>query len=125
MFALLEHDPTASSDGTPAASLHWDLLVAVAGLERVPTWRLAANPLTATSPVPAERIGDHRPLYLTYEGPVSGGRGRVRRLDAGSADVVVLDGPRLVVEFQGRTLKGRWEIAATGAGHVLRRAAGT
>ena len=27
----------------------------------------------------AERIGDHRRDYLTYEGPVSGGRGSVER----------------------------------------------
>lgn len=31
----------------------------------------------------AEHIGDHRPEYLTYEGPLSGGRGTVRRLARG------------------------------------------
>ena len=28
----------------------------------------------------AERIADHRPRYLRYEGPISGDRGSVRRL---------------------------------------------
>jgi hypothetical protein len=31
----------------------------------------------------AVRIADHRPAYLTYEGPVSGGRGTVTRLASG------------------------------------------
>jgi hypothetical protein len=31
----------------------------------------------------AERAPDHRPAYLSYEGPISGDRGRVRRLAAG------------------------------------------
>lgn len=124
MFALLEHDPTPSTGAPPAGPLHWDLLVAVAGLERVPTWRLVANPLAAAAPIPAERIADHRPLYLTYEGPVSGDRGRVRRLDEGRADVLALDGPRLLVVFHGQRLRGRWEVVAGGTGHVLRRVAG-
>ena len=37
----------------------------------------------------AARIADHRPAYLTYEGPVSGDRGTVRRLARGT--VVRLD----------------------------------
>ena len=31
----------------------------------------------------AERVGDHRGAYLEYEGPVSGGRGTVRRVATG------------------------------------------
>ena len=37
----------------------------------------------------AVRIADHRPAYLTYEGPISGDRGTVRRLARGT--VVRLD----------------------------------
>ena len=35
-------------------------------------------------PVDAEASFDHRLVYLDYEGPVSGDRGRVRRVDAGT-----------------------------------------
>lgn len=35
----------------------------------------------------AERIGDHRRRYLDYEGEISGGRGRVRRLASGRCDL--------------------------------------
>ncbi len=33
--------------------------------------------------IEAERLADHRPVYLEYEGPISGGRGSVRRLERG------------------------------------------
>lgn len=37
----------------------------------------------------AERIKDHRPLYLEYEGEISGGRGVVTRVAGGVVDDVV------------------------------------
>lgn len=36
----------------------------------------------------AERIGDHRAEYLTFEGQVSGGRGTVERVARGEFEVV-------------------------------------
>ena len=36
----------------------------------------------------AERLPDHRAVYLTYEGDVSGGRGRVVREASGSCEIV-------------------------------------
>lgn len=36
-----------------------------------------------------DRLTDHRPLYLTYTGPVSGGRGSVERLAEGTCRVLV------------------------------------
>ena len=35
-------------------------------------------------PARFERVGDHRREYLEYEGPVSGGRGHVRRVARGT-----------------------------------------
>lgn len=46
------------------------------------TWRLSEPP-TPDHPVEAEPIGDHRLMYLDYEGEVSGGRGKVKRIDSG------------------------------------------
>lgn len=62
------------------------------------TWALAELPqawsglsvsepfpvIAASNTVEAEQLADHRPAYLDYEGPVSGERGTVRKLDAGS-----------------------------------------
>lgn len=65
---------------------HVDWLLArdAAGAEPLWSFRAAAPPTTAgTEPLGLRLIADHRPRYLTYEGPVSGDRGTVRRLAAG------------------------------------------
>jgi|YNPMSStandDraft_1061717.scaffolds.fasta_scaffold00672_2 hypothetical protein len=71
-FVVLEHDSPRGR--------HWDLMLEQEGKLR--TWALAAPPDTA-GPIPAEALADHRLAYLDYEGPISGGRGQVRRWDAG------------------------------------------
>ena len=77
-FVILHH--------TIGESEHWDLMVEQE--ETLATWRLAANPLAGRFPIAAERIGDHRKAYLEYEGPLSGDRGEVRRVDAGYLSVL-------------------------------------
>ncbi|MEW6251834.1 MAG: hypothetical protein AB1716_14405, partial [Planctomycetota bacterium] len=119
MFALLEHDTTPPGVAAGSQTVHWDLLVEAPGRARVPTWRLAHNPLDHAGPVPAARIQDHRPLYLDFEGAISGGRGRVRRLERGPAEVERLAGAELLVHLAGPRLCGRYEIAC-GADGVLR-----
>lgn len=59
------------SDGS-----HWDLMFETGAA--LATWR-SPVPLAQVDrrPVAIERIGDHRLAYLSYEGPISGGRGRV------------------------------------------------
>jgi hypothetical protein len=71
-FVILEHDHP---------QLHWDLMLEFG--EALRTWRLAEPPEPGRT-VAAEAIGDHRRLYLDYEGPVSGNRGQVRRWDSGT-----------------------------------------
>jgi hypothetical protein len=46
------------------------------------TWALAAEPCMGRE-IGAEALPDHRLAYLDYEGEVSGGRGRVFRVDQG------------------------------------------
>jgi hypothetical protein len=50
----------------------------------------------------------HRPAYLTYEGEVSGGRGRVRRVDEGTCELLADDPGRVVLRLRGR----RWSCRA-------------
>ncbi len=122
MFVLLEHDTPPNTDAATPRAVHWDLLVDAPGSEPLPTWRLAQNPLNLTDDVPAERIPDHRRRYLSFEGALSGGRGSVRQIDRGPAEIERLDGARLVVDLRGEHLRGRFEIAANDAGQlVLRR----
>ncbi|MCR9201304.1 MAG: hypothetical protein NXI04_21895 [Planctomycetaceae bacterium] len=67
-FTILEHDHPF---------LHWDLLLDNG--QTLTTWRLKQRPCSDEW-IAAERLPDHRRIYLDYEGPVSGGRGAVSRL---------------------------------------------
>ena len=58
----------------------------------------------------ALRLADHRRVYLTYEGPISGGRGSVTRLAEGRCDLREgPDGIRVALSFGGvaRVFDGR------------------
>jgi hypothetical protein len=106
-FVLLEHDHPYP---------HYDLM-----LEAGPvlwTWRLNAVP--SNLPVAATRVMDHRKIYLDYEGPVSSGRGSVRRQDYGEFTWQNKDEALVCVILCGRDLQGtvclrrqeadRWEV---------------
>ena len=71
-FVILEHDHPF---------LHWDLLLEEECSAR--TWRLLRKPCLG-EPIVAEPLPDHRLIYLNYEGVVSGDRGSVQRIIAGT-----------------------------------------
>jgi hypothetical protein len=68
----------------------------------------------------AQRIADHRPEYLSYEGPVSGGRGTVRRVAEGTLAIEIDSGEHFLARgrlgrvsgaFEGQLLAGdRWRF---------------
>ena len=93
-FVILEHDHP---------HLHWDLMLETGTVLR--TWRLAKPPhpgevITATA------VFDHRLLYLDYEGPISGDRGRVVRWERGTFTGEVRVEKRIVVHLCGEHLHG-------------------
>lgn len=102
MFVLLEHDT--------GAGVHWDFMLAIADQEKLATWRLLQNPLEHPTGVAAERIGDHRRIYLDYEGDIGGGRGQVRRLDRGAAAVEIFTEREARLNLEGTCLRGRFLI---------------
>lgn len=121
-FVLLEHDTTQPTcPPPPGREVHWDLLIAADDTERVPTWRLLRDPRAAVGEIPAERIADHRRHYLTYEGPVSGDRGYVRRVDAGGLRAEQIAEDRLAAEFDGEHLRGHYEIVHSRGGRLVFR----
>lgn len=61
---------------------HFDLLFEPGPGEPLITFRSDRWPITER--VQVQRLPDHRPVYLEYEGPISGNRGRVRRIEAGT-----------------------------------------
>ena len=75
-YVILHHTGT-----TPE---HYDLMLQLPGIDLLPTWRILPPPGTWRDQPPAtERLADHRPAYLTYEGPISDNRGQVRRVGEG------------------------------------------
>lgn len=128
---VLEHS-------VPGEGGHFDWLIDRDGRSPLLTFRLAP-PQRASSAAPrgeggcqllstpppasfaAERIADHRRLYLDYEGPISGGRGSVRRVAAGEAEILTQTGEILEVRvaFPGlgeRVWHGRRDAARGGGG---------
>ncbi len=104
-FVLLEHNHPF---------LHWDLMLECGDALR--TWRLDRVP-TAAATIPAHPLPDHRLAYLDYEGPVSGNRGTVKRIDKGEFAQSSPDTGGVVqedVEFQlvGTRLRGTARICS-------------
>ena len=101
-FVVLEHDWNG---------VHWDLMIEVGTAFR--TWRLEA-PIVAGADVPAIRLADHRLDYWDYEGPVSGDRGTVRRLDRGRHEVREWTADLIRVGLVGAQLVGEAELRRKG-----------
>ncbi len=97
-FVILEHDHP---------HVHWDLMLEAGATLR--TWRLSQPPSLGEI-IAAESLGDHRTMYLDYEGPVSGNRGKVRRWDLGAFEgqlpAVIQETEQLKLMFRGQRLAG-------------------
>ncbi len=73
-FVVQEHE---TADG-----VHWDLMLEQDKV--LTTFRLEEPPeQVLVHPVPAEKIFDHPLRFLSYEGPVQKGTGRVRIVERG------------------------------------------
>lgn len=94
-FVLLEH----RWDG-----VHWDFMIEDA--DGLRTWAIDA-PIRPGVDLPARALGDHRRVYLDYEGEVSGGRGSVRRAAEGGFEGEVWRVDRVEGRLEGDHLKGR------------------
>src|SRR5262245_3775425 len=102
-FVLLYHD-CPPEFGKPS---HWDLMLEDEGV--LLTWALGEQP-TANgadgSANVAMRLADHRIAYLDYRGPVSGNRGSVSRIDAGTFRWLERAAARMRAQIAGATLTG-------------------
>ena len=103
-FVLLQHDHP---------ELHWDFMLESGDV--LLTWRLDQIP-GELAEIEAQALPDHRKAYLDYEGPVSGDRGSVVRIDRGSFELlkssvggltVRLNGDRVCGEARLRQLSSR------------------
>jgi len=99
-FVVLRHE---TPPGYPRPT-HYDLMLEQSGV--LWTWVLESLPKVGGEAVRAERLADHRLDYLEYEGNVSGGRGKVIRVDGGNYDSVPAGAVGLAVRLQGRIVRG-------------------
>jgi len=115
-FVILHHTLTNGE--------HWDLMLEHQGT--LLTWQLLAEPRGHESlPIAARRIGNHRLAYLTYEGPVSGDRGEVRRVDAGELHMTSLGDSHCRFDAAGKVLLGCFQLQRLDDGWVLESVAGS
>lgn len=101
-FAILRHDCPPGYE----RELHWDFMLEFG--ETLKTWALPQAPGEAAGgeSSSADELPDHRLAYLTYEGPVSGGRGCVTRCDRGEYRLIRRSNDEWVVELDGERLQG-------------------
>jgi hypothetical protein len=74
------------------------------------TWRLDKNPAEIDSSSEALKIFDHPLKFLTYEGPVNEGKGRVQIADAGTYKVMHENDEQIELDLQGQILKGIFSL---------------
>jgi hypothetical protein len=99
-FVLLRHE-CPPGFGPPS---HWDLMLEDG--EALLAFRLLELPTAGRPTVAAEALARHRIEYLDYEGPVSGGRGDVRQVDAGAFRWLERTPLRASLEAAGQVLRG-------------------
>jgi len=91
---------------------HLDLLLELHPGGPLASWRLAAGPedLEHFLRLSAQQQPDHRREYLTYEGPVSNGRGTVRRVDEGTVTIQAHSPDRVDFTLIGQRLRGKFTL---------------
>ena len=107
-FVILRHTfPPAAGRAD-----HWDFMLEMGDV--LWTWALLQSPDGAEAQT-VERLTDHRPFYLDYEGAVSGGRGNVARWDAGAFSSEIVAPDRVAVVLTGQILAGRASLTRRAA----------
>lgn len=87
-YAILHHTGGQGPD-------HYDFMLEAEGTLK--TWTVPA--LDWEAELPVTQNTDHRLEYLEYEGPISGERGEVRRVEGGIYEVLATTPDRLMVRL--------------------------
>jgi len=101
-FVVQEH--------TTPEGVHWDLMLEQDDV--LLTFRLEDEPSQSpVNEIRATRIFDHPLRFLTYEGPVQKGTGKVRIIDHGVYEYRSQSEDLLAFELNGATLRGDFTLA--------------
>ncbi len=103
-FVVLEHQWNG---------VHWDFMLEAGDCLR--TWAVDA-PIVSGVELPARGLSDHRLAYLSYEGPVSGERGSVRRIAEGRFRTIAWSDEYVRVRLSGAQLVGEVELSRVRVG---------
>jgi len=88
------------------------------------TWQLKREPRHSEDlPIEAHRIADHRKAYLDYEGPISGDRGHVSRVDRGELAIQESQEDKVRFDLLGKRLTGTFRLRREGEQWVFEPAA--
>jgi len=92
-WVLLYHqvdDLLISSGGLGRRGDHYDLMLSPPGAGWLWTWAIPVNPVRQELPLEcgAERLSDHRRIYLDYQGLISDERGHVQQAAKGTCEIL-------------------------------------
>src|SRR4051794_31186628 len=88
-YVVLRHEGVADP--------HFDLMIETSPASELVTWRASEwPPLTRAELV---QLPAHRSSYLTYEGPISGGRGSVKRVASGTCALIESSSTAWMIRF--------------------------
>jgi hypothetical protein len=106
-FVVLEH----VWDG-----VHWDFMLEAGNGLR--TWSTDA-PIEHGCEILARSRTDHRLDYLSYEGPISGDRGSVRRIAEGVFQTIAWEPGHIRVKLLGSQLVGEVDLYRSGSDSMV------
>jgi len=88
---------------------HWDLMLERDGI--LETYRVALPPEKwGKEAIEAAKIFDHPLKFLSYEGSVNKGKGRVEIADCGTYRLIKKDENQKQISFAGKLLKGEYRL---------------
>ena len=100
--------------------VHWDLMLRSG--EILLTYRLDGPPEESLrQALNAERIHDHPLKFLTYQGPVNQGRGRVKLTESGTYSTGHQSDSQIDLSLNGQILQGDFQLIHVRDSHWLFR----
>jgi hypothetical protein len=86
-------------------NVHWDLMLEEG--EHLATWQVPAPPIRwSETPLPCQKIFNHRLKYLMYEGPLSDNRGEVRIVASGSYQPMKISDDQWHIRLESDSMSG-------------------
>lgn len=92
-----------------SGDVHWDLMLLYN--EALLTWRLESPPKELQDRITeAIKIADHDLKFLSYEGPVNNGTGKVEMAAKGACRIQLVSEKEIEIEFDSAELAGRFKL---------------